>query len=399
MHRSAHIRSCSRPLLLGAVLAACAALPLVGCSPSSAPPLAAPSASQPTIGIPDDSYSLDALIHAAREEDPIVVYDVSGKIVDIAAAFTTKYGIKATGVKAKADEQQEIMTREAQSGSIQGDVYLMTDEPTVSAELIPAGVATSWMPPSDFDDVPEQYRSPLAVTTEVDAWTYNTEAYGDTCPVENMWELTDTDWKGRVALSDPLLRADFLAWVNQLQTHADDQVAKAYREYFGKKIDTSSRSASAQWLTALAGNQPIIKQSGGDVAEAIGAPGQSAPPIGMVSTAEYRENADSGFKLGLCDGILPWIGRSYTKIAVIATGTDSPNAAKLFIQYLLTEEGIAPQLSDGKFSTNAAIPHSEEEPSGIAALRDQVFDPDPATARDDYDALAGWRDLWTVASH
>src|SRR5690606_33963409 len=164
----------------------------------------------PALGIPDEDYSLDALIAAAETEDPIVVYDVSGKIVDIAGAFTEKYGVKATGVKAKANEQQEIMTREAQSGNVQGDVYLMTDEPAVSAELIPSGAATSWFPPSGFDEVPERYRSPLAITTEIDAWTYNTEAYGDTCPVDNMWALTTEAWKGQVALSDPLLRADFL---------------------------------------------------------------------------------------------------------------------------------------------------------------------------------------------
>ena len=100
------------------------------------------------------------------------------------------------------------------------------------------------MPPKGFDEVPERYRSPLAITTEIDAWTYNTETYGGTCPVDNMWALTDAGWKGRVALSDPLLRADFLAWANQLQTHADDKVAAAYKDYFGKKIDTSSQSAT-----------------------------------------------------------------------------------------------------------------------------------------------------------
>ncbi|MDT0158137.1 ABC transporter substrate-binding protein [Microbacterium sp. ARD32] len=385
------------PVAGGALIAIGAALVLTGCTPSSAPPTA--DADSPALGIPDDDYSLDALIDAAKKEDPIVVYDVTGKVVDTAKAFTAKYGIKATGVKAKANEQQEIMTREAQSGNVQGDVYLMTDEPAVSGELIPSGAAVSWFPPSGFDEVPERYRSPLAVSTEIDAWTYNTEVYGESCPVDNMWALTTDEWKGKVALSDPLLRADFLYWVNQMQTHADDKVAAAYQDQFGTAIDTSKQSASAQWLEALAGNKPIIKQSGGDVAEAIGASGQTAPPVGMVSTAEYRSNADSGYHLGLCTDLMPWLGRSYAKSAVIATGTDSPNAAKLFIQYMLTEEGIAPQLIDGKFSTNAAIAPSDAEPSGIADLLDQVFDPDPATAADDYDALPEWQDAWTVSSH
>ena len=384
------------PLLIAAVTVG-AAMALTGCGPSSAP-RATPTAGA-ALGIPDEHYSLDALIAAAKKEDPIVVYDVSGKIVDIAAAFTAKYGIKATGVKAKANEQQEILTREAQSGNVKGDVYLMTDQPAVSSQLIPSGAATSWFPPSGFDTVPPRYRSPLAITTEVDAWTYNTEAYGDACPVHNMWELTDSAWKGKVALSDPMLRADFLSWVNQLQTHADDEVAAAYKEHFGTGLDTSTESASAQWLSALAANKPILEKSGGDVAEAIGAPGQTGAPVGMVSTAEYRSNAEDGYRLGLCTGITPWLGRSYTKVAVIATGTESPNASKLFVQYLLTAEGIAPQLADGKFSTNAAIPPAASEPSGIAALRDAVFEPDTKTAGADQRALTEWQDRWTVASH
>ena len=59
---------------------------------------------------------------------------------------------------------------------------------------------------------------------------------------------------------------------------------------------------------------------------------------------------------------------SIPSLGLIATGTDSPNAAKLFIHYLLTEEGIAPQAVDGKMSINADAKLPADEPSGIAAV-------------------------------
>ncbi|QPZ38496.1 ABC transporter substrate-binding protein [Paramicrobacterium chengjingii] len=384
-----HRRKAALPMLVAA------SFMLVACSPSSTP-----SASESAdLGISDEDYSLDSLIDAAKEEGPITVYDVTGKIVDTAKNFSEKYGIKATGVKAKANEQQEILIREAQGGNVKSDVFFMTDAPTVSAQILPEGMATSWFPPDLADVVPEEFQNPVSVSTEVDAWSYNTEEYGDTCPIDNVWALTTDDWHGKVALSDPLLRSDFLYWVNQMQAHADDQLASAYEEFFGKALDTSDESAAEQWLKALAANQPIIKKSGGDVAETIGASGQSDPPVGMVSTAEYRTNVDSGFHLGLCEGISPWLGRSYTKVAVIANGTASPNAAKLFVHYLLTQEGIEPQLVDGKFSTNSTVAPSPDEPSGVADFQDAVFAPDPSTAADDFDSLPEWQDLWTINSH
>ena len=36
------------------------------------------------IGIPDSTYSLEALIEAARKEEPITVIDATGKIVSMA---------------------------------------------------------------------------------------------------------------------------------------------------------------------------------------------------------------------------------------------------------------------------------------------------------------------------
>ena len=117
----------------------------------------------------------------------------------------------------------------------------------------------------------------------------------------------------------------------------------------------------------------------------------------MISSAKFRNNVDSGAKLGICAGMEPWAGWLYPSLGLIATGTDSPNAAKLFIHYLLTEEGIAPQAADGKMSTNAEAKLPADEPSGIAEVVDEMFAYDPATAGDDWDARQDWQDLWRVS--
>jgi iron(III) transport system substrate-binding protein len=87
----------------------------------------------------------------------------------------------------------------------------------------------------------------------------------------------------------------------------------------------------------------------------------------------------------------------YPFLGLIAKGTDSPNAARLFIHYLLTEEGNAPQAADGKISTNTEVKLPADEPSGIGKVLDQIFPYTAATAIKDWDARQDWQDLWQVS--
>jgi iron(III) transport system substrate-binding protein len=342
-----------------------------------------------------EDFNLDALVTAAKAEPPLTIYDSTGKIVEMAKNFAAKYGLQATGTKIKAGEQLEMIIREAQAHNVQADVFILSDPAAVAAQLLPEKFVTSWLPPDLAGKIPEIYQDPLVVVTSANVFAYNTDLF-KTCPITNIWQLTEPEWKGKVAMQDPLGKTSFDDWFNQMQSHADDKVAAAYKEEFGKDLDTSSETATAQWVKALAANGPLLTDADQAASEAVGAPGQTQPFIGMISTAKFRDNADNGFKLGLCTTMKPWLGFAYGAVGVITAGTDSPNAAKLFIHYVMTEEGIAPQSADGKMSTNADVALPADEPSGIGKVLDQVFPYDITTALDDWDARQDWQDLWRV---
>ena len=385
----------ARTTLSATVGLAVTGLMLAACAPSSAP---ADAAVDPgTLGISDADYSLDALIAAAKKEEPLTVYDSTGKITDIAEAFTKEYGIKTTGVKMKAGEQLDVISREAQSKNVRGDVYLNTDVSAIEAELVPQGYVVSWFPPDLADQVPTEYQSPAVVTQEANVWAYNTEL-SDSCPIDNIWDLTDAKWKGHLSFQDPLLKSDYMYWFNQWAMHADDKIAQAYEDKYGEPLKTDEDSATAEWVKRLAKNEPLVTKSDGDAASAAGAPGQDEEFLAFISTAKFRDNEDEGLKLGLCRDIEPFSGRAYQKAAVIASGTDSPNAAKLFVHYVFTADGIAPQTEDGKFSTNTTVPADPDEPSGVGDIWDQIYQFDATTAKDDYKALPDWQDFWQVNS-
>jgi iron(III) transport system substrate-binding protein len=192
---------------------------------------------------------------------------------------------------------------------------------------------------------------------------------------------------------DPLVKPLYADWFNQLEMHHDAEMAAAYEAHFGKKLETDAPSATAAWVRAYAANGPLLGDSS-SVAEAIAAVGQKDPFFGMTSTAKFRDNATGKLSIGFCADMVPFSGWLYPGLAMIATKSDSPNAARLFTRYLLTAEGIAPMSIDGKMSSNTAVPANPDEASGIAAHMDQLMVYDTGTAAADFDRRQDWQDYW-----
>ncbi|MBB3447029.1 ABC transporter substrate-binding protein [Rhizobium sp. BK379] len=342
----------------------------------------------------EEVFDLNGLIEAAKKEPPITVYAVTGKIVDTAQAFTKKYGVQASGKKVNEATQIELMIREHQAGNVVGDVSVATDVAAAMGQLLPEGIVKSWAPPDLQKDIPDALRDPLVIASDAHVWTYNTEKY-DKCPINNIWQLTEPQWKGKLAMLDLFDKPFYADWFNQIEMHHDADVAKAYEALYGKTLDTTKESATAAWVKAFAQNGPLLSDST-TVADAAGAPGQADPFFVITSTAKYRDNQAKGLKLGLCSGVQPFSGFLYPGFGLIAAQTKSPNAAKLFVRYLMTEEGIAPQTADGKISGNSTLQLPADEPSGVASHIKELMAFDASTAAVDLDKRESWQDFWRM---
>ncbi|WP_336813270.1 ABC transporter substrate-binding protein [Bosea sp. MMO-172] len=361
---------------------------------TSAAALALVAGLSPAAAQQAERFDLNALIAAAKTEKPITVYAVTGKIVETAKAFSEKYGLKATGKKVNEATQADLLVREARASNVIGDVSVAIDVSTAMTELLPQGIVESWVPPDIAPDVPEAMRKPLVIVTDPHVWTYNTAAY-KTCPVTNIWQLTEPEWKGRVAMLDIYDKPLYADWFNQMATHHDAAMAKAYKDLYGKELKTTEASATAAWVKAYARNAPMMGDSG-TVAEAAGAANQAKPFFALVSTAKYRDNLTANLKLGICRDLKPFAGFTYPGLGLIAKGTKSPATAKLFIHYLMTAEGIAPQIVDGKIPTNAKIAMPADEPSGVGGVLGQLMTFNATTAGDDADKRQDWQDFWRL---
>lgn len=377
-------------LSLAASLSACA--PKTGTEAGGTEP-AENAAPTTELGISDADYSLDALIEAAKKEGPITVVDATGKIEKMAENFTAKYGIEATGVKMSAQEQEEVIIREAQAQNVQSDVFNMSNLPDVTSQIIPEGIGVSWLPPDLKDVIPTEYQNPAITENNPWVFAYNNEV-NDTCPVNNVWALTTPEWTGKFVMPDPLLRNETLFWFNQISENGEDEMKAAYKEQFGKEF--TGENATKEWVTRLAANSPNVVKSDTDAGPIIGAAGQTNPPMGFLSTSIFRDAKEDNLNLGLCDTMKPWIGQLTPRVAIIAAGTKHPNASKLFVHFMMTQEGMQPQLNDGKISTNTEAEVSPEEASGIANHLDKMYVNNSDTTKNDYHNMQDWRDLWTI---
>jgi iron(III) transport system substrate-binding protein len=399
--RSSHVRR-SRRLLLGALVVAVAAT--AACAPSSGAGSPAGGAGSPA-GAPaplpapviDADFDLNALIEAAKKEGSVTAYDSTGDILKVAEAFTAKYGIPALGVKSDVGDTLEKMTREAQAGNVTIDLTLYENGPTLVGQLIPQDTVYTWIPADQVATIPAEHQNPLMVLSKANVWIYNPEVFPGGCPVDNMWDLTSPEWKGKVMLQDPLGKPNIVEWFNQMATGYDRDLRAAYRANTGRELQTSHPSAAEEWVAQLARNEPILTSADDDVSAAVGSPNQAEERIGLVSIAKFRDVEGKGYKMAVCESMAPYVGYQYPKFGAIATGTPRPNAAKLFMHFVLTEEGIAPEMGSGGISGNSAVPPSPNNPPGLTDWAAQLMKFDAANLLTDFRNAQAMQDHWRLS--
>jgi iron(III) transport system substrate-binding protein len=381
-----------RVLATGAVLAILAAA-CGGTTPAvttSATASALPAASV-------EPFDEAALVAAAKNEPPLVALNNSGIVTTLAADFEKKYGLKMSGTKADTPTQVQQVTREVQSGNVKLGVLSIEDGATVQSQLIAQGYVQNYVPGDMVKSIPKEWQSPLVQYWDANIVTYNSELAS--CPVSNVWDLTDAAWKGKVAIKDPLNTPQLITWMSFLTNEpVAGQLAAAYQQKYGSALQTTEKNAGFEFIKRLAGNKPILGKSDDDAAAAVGAPGQKAAPVGLMSLGKHGEAPGKGNKLGVCKGIQPFLGFAYPRYAVIVKGTPSPNAAKLYVHFLMTVDGVGPSMDDhGGFSANADVRPGKVEFVGTRDVwqKSLVF-LDPAFNDRAWQARENLSDFWRL---
>lgn len=329
--------------------------------------------------LPETPQTHEELVAAAKEEGKVVVYSITSRIANAAEGFSEKYGIEVEATNLKDFELIEKVSKEGSTGAAGADFVIAQDGGRVMGELINLNYLYNYVPESMKDVIPSEFQNPLVMSFINKLFIFNNELSTEE-PFTNVWALTTDEWAGNFQFKNPFqesVNANFMTMV----THPDiaKQLARAYKDYFGKEIELTTPNAGYEWIKAILENDLILTTSDTKTAESIGIKGQNKTHnAGLFVFSKLRYVETKNLALQPMLDVEPFAGFYYPIYMLVSSNARHPNAAKLFIEYLLTEEGFKPWSSDmGTYSSNPNIAINEGD-YPMTTWVDILVEEDPA---------------------
>mgnify|MGYP006273828505 CR=1 FL=1 len=299
-----------------------------------------------------------ALVDAARKEGEMVLYTAAFPEVmqDTIALFNKRFGaIKVRMVRASGGQLITRARTEASQNKLEADVLDHSDRgQTKSLEDILADYA----PPNAADYIPETLVSPKIWPSITPSWSiaWNTELVKD--PPKSWAELCDPKWSGG-KIGQVIAPSGGTTW-----TRAMFERQVMGEEYWAKQAAT----------------KPKLHPSGAPLSDAV-VRGEIlvAPLIFNIVYPKKKEGAP-------IDGLYPAEGIPIVPYgAAIPKAARHPNAARLWMDWMLSDEGQAHSLRDQGNVTSLRNPPIA--PPGFDPAKHKLWTPDFKQ----FDAL---RDQW-----
>ena len=358
---------------------------LVACGPKPEAPAATEPVAQPEVLTPQQEWlkanqlgeyetgtqDWAAIEAAAKEEGTVLVYANSSKTEKAAEAFMELYPeIKVLAYDLGGDDVLMKTLEEQKAGAFTGDVWFSSGGADLIGQVMPKQYVWRFVPDSTAAYTPEQYTQPLLMSRfGTSIFAYNDEL-NDTCPITNIWELTQPEWKGRFFIEDPLNDASTLSKLITIAAHPDE-VKQAYVDLYGSEpvLDADTPDAGWLWLKRFAQNGPIPQPGGDEVDSAFATPGMTESYMALTSYSNMADVEEGILSFEPCWGLEPKLGVQSQSYIGIINQAPHPNAAKLWIKFVTSPEGRDPWSKFGTYFPDSTY----EVPEGMKPL-DEMFD-------------------------
>lgn len=277
---------------------------------------------------------------AIEEGGTVTLYSISSRCGKVAEAFMAKYPeLKCESFDISTNELLEKVTREHEAEQYVADVVHIKDQDgSLYNQYVKNKVFYLYQPADIFSHIDSQYTdtaTPLYI--ELTQLFYNAEAYPDGSPITNIWQLTEPQWQGKIMMQNPLDNLSWGSWITGFCVgEVPDQLAAAYKELYGEDLVLSEGCANAgyEFLKRLHDNKPTYTSSSDEIAESVGTPGQSDPPVGFSASSKLRKNEDNGWVLAPVN-LYPTTGIPAINTLYVVEGCQHPAAAKLLIRFMM----------------------------------------------------------------
>lgn len=277
---------------------------------------------------------------ALEEGATVTLYSISSRCTKVADAFMEKYpGLECVPFDISTNELLEKVTREYDAGVHTADVVHIKDQDgSMWKEYVANKIFYNYQPAAIFEHIDPEYTAtatPLYI--ELTQLFYNTEAYPDGSPVTNIWQITEPQWKGKIMMQNPLDNLSWGSWIAGFCVGEEPaRLEKAYEDFYGEKLVLSDgcENAGFEFLKRLHANEPVFTASSDEIAESVGTPGQTNPPIGFCASSKLRKAADNGWVFAPVN-LEPDTGIPAINTLYVVEGCEHPAAAKLLIRYMM----------------------------------------------------------------
>lgn len=264
---------------------------------------------------------LAELIAAAEAEGQLVWYQTADERIGqrVADAFSEAYDIQVSFNRLNSSQLEQRFSAEMEAGSPAVDVIIPG-----YATFFDEAVDQGWLTRLSEEEIPEYPPAHLPAEAILEdsgtaivnitpyVFGYNTEhVSADEAP--STWgDLLDPKWEGRILMSDPTISSVYTAMYYMVE-----------QEY------------GIEYLEQLGARQPRIFQGAAPMGEALAAgEGYLAVPLPVVFMANLQEEGAP----------IDWktmdISIGNASVLGLVSNAPNPNAARLFIHWLLSEEGM-----------------------------------------------------------
>lgn len=316
-----------------------------------------------------------ALVAAARQEKEVVWYTVQTipqLVRPLVDAFEAKYGVTVSYVRANSSDVALRIENEAKGGRVLADVF---DGTGTLPPLKRDNLVLAWVP--DFTRTwPKEVTDPdaywVATNYFVNTIAINTELVPPAAEPHHWSDLLDPQWRGR------------MAWGSSPSSSAGPGFIALILKDYGEEKGIAYLAALARQDIAgipVAARQVLDQVIAGEYA------------IGIMM---FNHHAVISAGLGAPVKWLPF-SPSLVTVNTVSVLKDAPhpNAAKLFVDFMMSEEGQAIFRDNDYLPTHPLVPPRMPELIPDGKLFRGVF-----LSQDEIDAgMPGWMKLFGALFH
>ncbi|MBP5164594.1 MAG: extracellular solute-binding protein [Lachnospiraceae bacterium] len=311
-----------------------------------------------------DDLSSEELYEAALSEDTLVVYTVSTRVVETKEAFEKAYpGLFVEVRDLRSPNLIDEIETGAKNGSHMCDVVLCNDNSgEFKSRLVDTGIVIPYLPKDIASHMKNRDTDGIvSFLNEAELLFYSTKHFSE-CPIENIWELTDEKYKGRIYMPNPLRSFSTYAFCASSLEYSDEFEA-SYTQYFGEKPALSDSGNAAKLFWKSVSKNIVFTNSSDEVTEALN---DGKADFGWCVSSKMRLS-DVGYSLAPVYKLRPFSGCRTSYAVMLTADCRNVSSAKLFVRFLLGEsdgqgEGYKPFCTVGTWSVREDVPDGNEVP-------------------------------------